>query len=99
MTTTGEPSDPRVVEAMERALQLAEDALEQITRIAVEQIRKGVESSNHVEAAERDMRSALRQLVLAQREWEAKSPPPVRLGDRVDVISDAGGNSSPPALA
>jgi hypothetical protein len=94
MTTEG-PSDSRVAEIMERALQLAEDALEQITRIAVEQIRKGVESSNHVEAAERDMRSALRQLVLAQREWNDKAAPRVRLGEQADVIVDVGANSSP----
>jgi outer membrane protein TolC len=71
---TGDTQDAQLAEIMERALQFAEDALEQITRIAVEEIRRGVESSNHVEAAERDMRSALRQLVLAQREWRAKSP-------------------------
>lgn len=90
--TTEEPNDSRVAEIMERALQLAEDALEQITRIAVEQIRKGVESSNHIEAAERDMRSALRQLVLAQREWHHKAAPRVRIGEH----ADAGANSSPP---
>ena len=33
--TTGGPSDSRLAEIMERALQLTEDALEQITRIAV----------------------------------------------------------------
>lgn len=71
---TGHTEDSQLAELMERALQFAEDALEQITRIAVEEIRRGVESSNHIEAAERDMRSALRQLVLAQREWRAKSP-------------------------
>lgn len=94
--TTGEPTDSRVAEIIERALQLAEDALEQITRIAVEQIRRGVESSNHIEAAERDMRSALRQLVLAQREWHQKPAPRVRLGEHVDVIADVGANSPPP---
>jgi hypothetical protein len=97
--TTGEPSDPHVAEIMERALQLTEDALEQITRIAVEQIRKGVESSTHIEAAERDMRSALRQLVLAQRERHTKSAPRVRLGEHVDVIVDVPANSSPPRSA
>ena len=71
----GEVGDAQVAESMERALGLAEEALEQIARIAVEQIRRGIESSNHVEAAERDLRSALRQLVLAQREWHA--PPAV----------------------
>ncbi|MGO9823515.1 MAG: hypothetical protein ACLPTJ_23035 [Solirubrobacteraceae bacterium] len=78
---TGDKQDAQLAELMERALQFAEDALEQITRIAVEEIRRGVESSNHIEAAERDMRSALRQLVLAQREWRAKSPSRDRPGD------------------
>lgn len=70
---TGEQGEPHVAETMERALQLAEDTLEQITRITVEQIRRGADTSNHIDAAERDMRSALRQLVMAQREWQAKS--------------------------
>jgi hypothetical protein len=70
---TGDRGDPQVAEVIERALQLAEDTLEQITRIAVEQIRRGAESSSHIEAAERDMRGALRQLVLAEREWRVKA--------------------------
>jgi hypothetical protein len=73
----GEPDDAHIADLMERALGLAEETLEQIARIAVEQIRRGVESNNHVEAAERDLRSALRQLVLAQREWRVPSGPAV----------------------
>ncbi len=73
----GDPGDAHIADLMERALGLAEETLEQIARIAVEQIRKGVESSNHVEAAERDLRSALRQLVLAKREWRT-APTPAR---------------------
>jgi len=82
----GEPGDAHVAEIMERALGLAEETLEQIARIAVEQIRRGAESSNHVEAAERDLRSALRQLVLAQREWHA-------------VPQLRGGQASPPSAS
>jgi hypothetical protein len=90
MATAG-PGDQHFAEIMERALQLAEDTLEQITRVVVEQIRKGVESSNHIEAAEREMRSTLRQLVLAQREWYTKSAPRVRLGEDVTLArADAG---------
>ncbi|MGH2885778.1 MAG: hypothetical protein ACRDPA_24285 [Solirubrobacteraceae bacterium] len=69
----GEPGDEHVAEILEQALGLAEETLEQIARVAVEQIRTGAEASNHVEAAERDLRSALRQLVLAQRDWRAPS--------------------------
>ena len=95
IVTAGEPGEQHLAEIMERALQLAEETLEQVTRIAVEQIRKGVESSNHVEAAERDLRSALRQLVLAQREWNSKAIPRVRLGEREDTIANRGSNLSP----
>lgn len=58
---------------MARALELTEDALGEVARIAIEEIHSGLESSNHVQAAERDMRSALRQLVLAERELRSKS--------------------------
>ena len=51
-----------------RAIELSDEALGQVARIAVEGIRCGLEASSHVEAAERDLRSALRQLVLAERE-------------------------------
>lgn len=93
--TPGESGHEHVAEIMERALQLAEEALEQVTRIAVEQIREGVESSNHIEAAEREMRSALRQLVLAQRERRAKSLPRAAPGGHLDVIPDTMPDSSP----
>ena len=56
----GDPADPQLAEIMERALRFAEDTLEQRTRIALEEIRRGVESSNLIEAAEREMRTLLR---------------------------------------
>ena len=61
-----------IEEILMSALEHAEEALSAVTRTAIEQIRGGLEASNHVEAAERDMRSALRQLVLAERELRAK---------------------------
>jgi hypothetical protein len=91
---TGDQSDPHVPEIMERALQLAEDTLEQIMRITVEQIRRGTEASNHIDAAERDMRSALRQLVMAQREWEAKSRRRATSDETARVTVDLTSNSS-----
>ncbi len=60
--------DERLLETMESAIELTERALTQVAHIAIEQIHEGLETSNHIEAAERDMRSALRQLVLADRE-------------------------------
>jgi hypothetical protein len=90
----GDAGDAHVAEIMERALGLAEEALEQIARIAVEQIRRGVESSNHVEAAERDLRSALRQLVLAEREWRAASRAPEPLSEPAADIARVTANSS-----
>ncbi len=41
------------------------------------------------------MRSALRQLVLAQCEWHHKAAPRVRIGEHADVIVNVGANSSP----
>ncbi|MGO9489552.1 MAG: hypothetical protein ACLQBB_11050 [Solirubrobacteraceae bacterium] len=58
---------------MTRAIEVTEDALGQVARIAVEEIHCGLEASSHIEAAERDMRSALRQLVLAERELRSRS--------------------------
>jgi hypothetical protein len=92
----GDPGDAHVADLMERALGLAEEALEQIARIAVEQIRRGVESSNHVEAAERDLRSALRQLVLAKREWRPATGPSRTLEAPAESTAPVTTNSSPP---
>jgi hypothetical protein len=55
----GDPADPQLAEIMQRALQFAEETLEHRTRIALEEIRRGVESSSQIEAAEREMRSLL----------------------------------------
>jgi len=90
----GDSGDAHIADLMERALGLAEETLEQIARIAVEQIRKGVESNNHVEAAERDLRSALRQLVLAQREWRAPAAPYARADGPSEPIAGVTTNSS-----
>ncbi|HTX31307.1 MAG TPA: hypothetical protein VMD09_07970 [Solirubrobacteraceae bacterium] len=64
-----------VLATMASAVELTEQALGQVARIAIEQIHDGVETGTHVEAAERDMRSALRQLVLAERELHSRSTP------------------------
>ena len=50
-----------------QAMTATQDALQRVTQIAIVEIRDRLEISGHVEAAERDLRSALRQLVLAQR--------------------------------
>ena len=63
-----------------RAIELSDEALGQVARIAVEGIRCGLEASSHVEAAERDLRSALRQLVLAERELRSRP----QLGAQLD---------------
>lgn len=70
--TAGKRSDRDIIATMARALELTEQALSEVARIAIEEIHSGLESSNHVEAAERDMRSALRQLVMAERELRSK---------------------------
>jgi hypothetical protein len=48
-------------------MKLVEEALGQVTKARLEQIHEGVEVSAHIEAAERDLRNALRQLVMAKR--------------------------------
>ncbi len=86
--TVGKRSSQNMIGTMARALELTEEALGQIARIAVEEIHSGLETSNHVEAAERDMRSALRQLVLAERELRAKSPPVIGREARGEGMAD-----------
>jgi hypothetical protein len=71
--TVGKRNDRSVIATIGRALELTEEALSEVARIAIEEIHTGLESSSHVQAAERDMRSALRQLVMAEREMRAKS--------------------------
>ena len=54
--------------SLEKAIELTENALSEVNHVAMEQIRRGAEISAHIEATERDLRDALRQLVLAERE-------------------------------
>jgi hypothetical protein len=51
----------------EKAVRLTEQALSEVTKLTIEQIHHGAENSPHVEAAERDLRNALRQLVMARK--------------------------------
>jgi hypothetical protein len=67
----GKPNDQSIIATLTRAIELSDEALAHVARIAIEGIRSGVEVGGHVEAAERDMRNALRQLVLAERELRA----------------------------
>jgi prophage DNA circulation protein len=71
--TASKRSDRNIATVMARALELTEQALSEVARIAIEEIHSGLESSNHVQAAERDMRNALRQLVMAERDLRSKS--------------------------
>jgi len=65
--------DHTIGETLARALELTEEALSQIMQVAIEEIREGLETTSHIEAAERDVRTALRQLVLAQRELHGRA--------------------------
>jgi hypothetical protein len=83
--TAGKQKAHSTATTVARAIELSDEALGQVARIAVEGIRCGLEASSHVEAAERDLRSALRQLVLAERELaerELRSRP--QLGAQLD---------------
>lgn len=82
------PPQRSVEENLTDALERAEDALAAVTRIAIEQIRAGSETSQHVEAAERDMRSALRQLVLAERDVHARPIPRSSHGEQPEATTD-----------
>jgi hypothetical protein len=73
---TGKRSDRDIGGTIARALELTEEALSEVARIAIEEIHSGLEASNHVQAAERDMRSALRQLVMAARDERSRSGGP-----------------------
>ena len=76
----GKQTDHSIVATLARAIELSDEALAQVARTTVEGIRFGLPASSHVEAAERDMRSALRQLVLAERELRSRP----RLGPRLE---------------
>ncbi len=66
-------SGQNLIATIDRALELTEEAVGEVARIAIEEIHSGLDSSNHVQAAERDMRNALRQLVLAEQELRSRS--------------------------
>jgi hypothetical protein len=86
--TVGKRNSRDVIATMARALELTEEALGEVARIAIDEIHSGLESSSHVQAAERDMRSALRQLVLAERELRAKSGPRASPEPRSEGIAE-----------
>lgn len=88
--TGGKRSDHNIMGTMVRALDLTEEALGEVARIAIEEIHSGLEASNHVQAAERDMRSALRQLVMAERELRSRSGGLGGHDQRPEGLSDAG---------
>jgi 3-oxoacyl-(acyl-carrier-protein) synthase len=96
---TDKRSDRNVATTMARALELTEEALGEVARIAIEEIHSGLESSNHVEAAERDMRSALRQLVLAERELRSRPAHGSSFDGRRERIRPQAGSDSTPADA
>ena len=79
---------PEVAERLGVALEQTQEALSQVQRIAVEEIRIGLQASDHVEAAEREMRGALRQLVLAERELRARSLLRTSLDRRIIVTGE-----------
>jgi hypothetical protein len=91
---TATQTDQNILGTTERALELGEAALGEVARIAIEQIHGGLEAGNHVDAAARDMRSALRQLVLAERELGTRSGQragqAAHPGDFVDVVRGLG---------
>jgi hypothetical protein len=80
--------DQNILATVARAVELTEAALGEIARVAIEQIHGDLDSSTHVDAAERDMRSALRQLVLAERELRSSSEARTGPDDRAEGIAE-----------
>jgi hypothetical protein len=85
---TGKQNDPSIIATLARAIELSDEALAQVARVTVEAIRFGLPASSHIEAAERDMRSALRQLVLAERELRSRPGVGPRVEDRPERIAE-----------
>jgi hypothetical protein len=65
--SSGGQGATRSAPPIDLALRSTEAALGHLTKVAVEEIRRGADASPHVQAAERDLRSALKQLSLAKR--------------------------------
>jgi hypothetical protein len=55
-------------DSLNEALRSTEEALSRVTTLAIQRIRSGAENSPHLEAAERELRNALRQLAALRRE-------------------------------
>jgi hypothetical protein len=64
-----------VDELLNRALESTEVALGEVTKLAIQRIRRGVENPPRLEAAERDLRNALRQLASLSRERARSAQP------------------------
>lgn len=84
MSPVEKPGERDVGAMTARALELIEGALAEVTQMAIEDIREGLDAGNHVQAAERELRSALRQLVLAERELESRH----RMRSRAEAGTD-----------
>jgi hypothetical protein len=67
LSRLGSESTEGVGSPIDLALQSTEAALVQLTKVVMDNIRCGGEASPHVEAAERDLRSALKQLAQIKR--------------------------------
>jgi hypothetical protein len=94
----GKPNDQSIIATLARAIELSDEALGQVARITIEGIRSGHEVGSHIEAAEREMRSALRQLVLAERELRTGPGLGGHLEESPDGIAEVGPGPGADAL-
>jgi hypothetical protein len=62
------PSDEQLIGTVAQARALAEEALALLARVALDEIHEGLEAGRHLEAAEHDLRGAVRETVLAERD-------------------------------
>jgi hypothetical protein len=80
------PSDEQVIGTIAQARALAEEALALLARVALDEIHQGLEASSHLEAAEHDLRGAVRETVLAERDLRYKLRPEAEPDEVVEVL-------------
>ena len=80
------PSDEQVIGTIAQARALAEEALALLARVALDEVHQGVEASSHLEAAEHDLRGAVRGTVLAERDLRCRLRPEAEPDEGVEVL-------------
>jgi hypothetical protein len=80
------PSDEHVIGTIVQARALAEEALALLARVALDELHQGLEASSHLEAAEHDLRGAVRETVLAERDLRYQLQPEAEPDEVAEVL-------------